>query len=148
VSTVQEGGREEVAVQTEGSKRWGGNISVALAKSETQDVKREVADFLEKNPAPDDDAWHAWAKERGIDVHLAEAEAYALAGRLVKFLRGGRSRGEATGGVPDEEVAMGVKVESEHVDDPEIQRKIAYDHVAEHRGYYPALKRMEKEMGG
>jgi hypothetical protein len=135
-------------VQTNGSKRWGSNISIALGKAIKPDLERAVRDFLEKNPTPTDDEWHAWAEREGLDVHQAEAEAYALAGRLVKFLRGGRSKGARPEGVPDEEISMGIKIESEHTDDPEIQRKITYDHTSEFKGYNTALKRMEDGLKG
>lgn len=47
--------------------------------------------------------------------------------------------------VDPNEFAMGLKVESEHSEDPSIRRKIALDHLAEIPDYYSRLKRMEDE---
>jgi len=41
------------------------------------------------------------------------------------------------------ELAMGVKVEMEHTNDPKLARKIALDHLAEFSNYYTRLKKME-----
>ena len=38
-----------------------------------------------------------------------------------------------------EELKKGMKVESEHSDDPEVQRKIATDHLKEDPEYYTKL---------
>lgn len=135
-------------MQTNRSQRWGKNISISLSKADKPDLKKAVMDFLEKNPEPSDDAWHAWAEREGFDVHQAEAVAYALAGRLVKFLRGGRSKGVRPTGASDEEVVLGVEIESEHVDDEEIQRKIAYDHLEEFENYNTELRDMEERLNG
>jgi len=66
----------------------------------------------------------------------------------VAFLRGGRSKGVRPEGVSDEEVKLGIEIESEHLDDPEVQEKITFDHLAEFKTYNSALKKMEKELEG
>ena len=43
----------------------------------------------------------------------------------------------------EQQLAMGVEVEKEHTDDPEIAKKIAMDHLAEDPQYYTKLKKME-----
>jgi len=43
------------------------------------------------------------------------------------------------------ELAMGIEVEKEHTADPTIAKKIALDHLAEHKKYYTYLKRMEDD---
>lgn len=43
------------------------------------------------------------------------------------------------------ELAMGVKVEMEHTDDPKFSKKIALDHLAEIPDYYTRLAKMEAE---
>jgi hypothetical protein len=74
--------------------------------------------------------------------------AYALAGRFVALMRGGRSRGERPARATDEAVRRGTEVEREHVaGDDEVARKIAYDHIEEHHDYYEALDQMERELG-
>lgn len=42
---------------------------------------------------------------------------------------------------------QGVKVESEHTSSKSLAKEIAMDHLTEDPGYYPKLKRMEKEGG-
>lgn len=135
-------------MQTDASKKWAGNISIVLGKSAGKDAETMVRDFLHKNPRPSDTDWHAFAEKAGIDVHEAEAIAYALAGRFVAFLRGGRSKGMRPEGASDEEVKLGIEIESEHTDDPEAQEKITFDHLAEFKTYNSALKKMEQGLEG
>ena len=52
--------------------------------------------------------------------------------------------------VPDskfnpKELKMGIEVEKEHTDKPEIAKKIAKDHLSEFPDYYTRLKKMEDE---
>lgn len=52
--------------------------------------------------------------------------------------------------IPDDQfdpkqLAMGIEVEHEHTDDPEISKAIAKDHLAECSDYYTRLAQMEKE---
>ena len=47
--------------------------------------------------------------------------------------------------VDSKELAMGIEVEKEHTADPTIAKKIALDHLAEHKKYYTYLKRMEDD---
>jgi hypothetical protein len=134
-------------MQTDASKRWAGNMFTALDKADGPRLEEAVMDFLHKNPTPSDSDWHAWAEKEGFDVPKAEAIAYALAGRFVAFMRGGLSKGVRPEGATDEAVQAGIAVEREHVkEDDEVARKIAYDHMAEHLGYYPALKEMEERL--
>jgi hypothetical protein len=44
-----------------------------------------------------------------------------------------------------DELAKGIKIESEHTDDPEIAKAIAKDHLKEIPDYYTRLDKMEKE---
>lgn len=44
------------------------------------------------------------------------------------------------------QLAVGEKVEMEHTSKPDVAQKIASDHLAEHAGYYPALKQMEQDL--
>ena len=52
--------------------------------------------------------------------------------------------------VPDskfnsKELKMGIKIEAEHTDDPDIAKRIAKDHLSEFPDYYTRLEKMEKE---
>lgn len=104
-----------------------------------------VVDFFAQNPDPNDDAFHAFCEQNGFDPHQAGAMAYSLATIAVKLLRGGRSGdpGFDINSVDPDELQMGIEVESEHIDDPSIQKKIALDHLAEMPDYYSQLSQME-----
>ena len=43
------------------------------------------------------------------------------------------------------ELAMGIEVELEHTDDPQIAMEIAMDHLKEDPRYYTKLKKIHKE---
>ena len=104
-----------------------------------------IIDYLESNPTTDDEAFHEFAESQGFDIHQAEAIAYALAGKYVMFLRGGRASQNNLdpNSVDPEQLQMGMQVESEHSDDPATQKKIAMDHLSEDPQYYTKLQQME-----
>lgn len=43
------------------------------------------------------------------------------------------------------ELEMGIEIELEHVNDKELAKEIAMDHLMEHPDYYTKLKKMEGE---
>ena len=54
--------------------------------------------------------------------------------------------------IPDDQfdpiqLKMGIEVEKEHTDDPEIAKAIAKAHLSEIKDYYTRLKKMEQEAG-
>jgi hypothetical protein len=108
-----------------------------------------VIEFLVDNPDPEDDDVHEWTEKHGFNTPKSEAVFYGLASRFVDFLLGGKSNEP---GAPEKfdpkQIAMGIKVESEHIDDEMSQEKIASDHLAEFPGvpYYSYLDLLEKLM--
>ena len=48
----------------------------------------------------------------------------------------------------EKQLEMGLKIEMEHTDDPEISRQISMDHLAEFPDYYTGLEKMEIELSG
>jgi hypothetical protein len=62
------------------------------------------------------------------------------------------SRAEETGfteaDADPKELKIGIKVEMEHTDDPEVAKKIALDHLAEHPHYYSELLLPAEEKAG
>jgi len=64
---------------------------------------------------------------------------------LDKLMTGGVSKGKTPEDLDYDELAMGIKVEVEHVKDKDIARKIALDHLTEIPDYYTRLAKMEKE---
>ena len=114
-----------------------------------KDIEKEIISFFEKNQNPSDAVLHKWAEKNGFDVHKVEEIVYKLASKYVLFLTGGRSneKGASEKDVNKKELAMGIKVESEHIDDLETQKRIAIDHLSEISDYYTRLKKMESEAG-
>jgi hypothetical protein len=109
-----------------------------------------VFDFFAQNPAPNDEAYHEFAESNGFDIHAAESAAYALAGKFIAFIRGGKSQGLDPNSVDPEQLQIGIEIESEHSADPTTCKKIALDHLAENPQYYTMLQQMEgsAEQGG
>ena len=58
---------------------------------------------------------------------------------------GGLADGKPLSKYDPEQMAMGIKVEREHTDDPDIAKEIASDHLEEISDYYTRLKKMEDE---
>lgn len=75
--------------------------------------------------------------------------ATKIAGRYLRagLLPGGLADGKSPSDYDPEQLAMGVEVEMEHTDDPDIAREIAMDHLEEIPDYYTRLKEMEAEAG-
>jgi len=78
-------------------------------------------------------------------------DAFSRAAPMVKSAAEDEDKlpgGLADQGEPDDldpqELAMGIKVEREHTDDPAIAREVALDHLTEDEAYYSKLKEMEK----
>lgn len=106
-------------------------------------MKEKILEFLKKNPSPTDDEFHSWAKSQGMDPDKAEELVYELLGNVAAK---GESKGKVPPGTDPKQVSKGTKVELEHTPDKAMARKIALDHIKEHKGYYPALEVMEKNL--
>jgi hypothetical protein len=142
------GGEGEVAVGGEQEIEGNESAEGAAVPGSTNIDPTAVFDFFAQNPAPNDEAYHEFAESNGFDVHAAEAAAYALAGKYIMFLRGGKSQGLDPNSVDPEQLQMGIDIESEHSDDPTTRKKIALDHLAENPQYYTMLQQVEGGGGG
>ena len=60
-------------------------------------------------------------------------------------LPGGKADGQPSSDFDPEQMKMGIKVESEHTDDPKVAEEIARDHLAEDPEYYTKLKAIHKD---
>ena len=113
-----------------------------ILKKELMDdksIKAEIIKlFKQDKPIADSDV-HALADKLQISPDKMEEQIYNI---LRSFLSGGMSQGKIEDVNPDE-LAMGIKIESEHTDDPILQEKIARDHLAEDKNYYSKLKKIE-----
>jgi len=109
--------------------------------------EKSVEDFFVRNPNPKDKKFHAFAARKKVNAHKAEALAYRLATKYTKFKTGGRSNEKgAPKSYDPSQIRAGMKIESEHSSDPDTQKKISKDHIAEYKDYYPALARMERML--
>lgn len=122
--------------------RLGDSISIK-AQANTS-VRGELLKFFKANPSPDDNAVHALADKLKMSPHDVESQIYAL---LTWYMSGDFLK---HGDDPDSnfdanELAMGVKVEMEHTNDPAIAKKIAKAHLSEIPDYYTWLMSMEKQ---
>jgi len=102
-----------------------------------------IIKFFQVNPNPNDDQVHAFAEEQGIEPDDLEEKIYKLLSSLIN-LKGSE--------VPDEkfnpkELAMGIKIEQEHIDNPTIAKAITKAHLNEISDYNTRLKKMEEEAG-
>jgi len=128
-------------------------ISSYLKGAESTAIKQankmyqDVTKFFYANPNPSDDLFHSWCEKMGYNPHEAESQAYKLATITAKFLNEGRSieEGLTKDDVDQKELALGIKVELEHIKDVRVAEKIALDHLAEIDDYYTRLIEMEKE---
>jgi len=118
---------------------------VLLEQDEIQGVHDKIIDFFMKNKKPADDEIHAFAEKEGINPHKFEGHIYMILGDI---LSGGRSS-TFKGSFNPKELAMGIKIESEHIDmkNKKIAEKIAKDHLSEIPDYYSRLIKMEKDAG-
>ena len=117
-------------------------------------VNEKLVKFLLENPNPVDKKVHDWAEKNGFKVEEIEADAYKMATAFAVFWAGGRAnkKGLKEKDANKKELAMGVKVEAEHVIDSQIDwatviaRRISLDHLAEMPDdYYTKLKKMEAQ---
>ena len=111
--------------------------------NEQEDISTSLVSFFTKNPNPSDDQVHDFSSKLGISPHKFEEKIYAL---LSEYVRGvGRHRDVSDSKFNKKELEMGIEVEKEHTDNPDIAKEIAKDHLAECADYYTRLDKMENE---
>lgn len=123
-------------------------LFLSISKEAQEDLGLLVYNYFKDNPNPADEDFHKFIESKGINVHVAEAEAYKLATLFVQFMEGGKSKKEnidATD-VDPKQLDMGIKVEHEHIENDYVATKIALDHLAEFPTYYDALDDMENRL--
>lgn len=121
---------------------------VFLIKSNNK-IQQDIIEFFQNNPYPEDEDVHSFAEKIGIDPDKLENIIYQI---LSTFVSSGLSQKKdiTEDNVDPKQLAMGIKVELEHVNPKApcakiIAKKIALDHLAEMDDYYTKLKRMENE---
>ena len=122
--------------------QWG--KSDAMKKADDMDAK--IIEFFRNNPNPPDKKVHAFAKKLGIDEHRFEEMIYRLVTTFATNV--GKHIDTPDSKFDKKQLAMGVKVEKEHTDNPTLAKEVAKDHLAEIADYYTRLKKMEAEGKG
>jgi hypothetical protein len=129
-------------------------------KEGMEEIHMEIEKFLKKNPKPKDKEIHDLADKLGINPHKFEEHVYMILGDLLKKedkIPGGKADKLTVKDIADKhkvsvekiekQIAIGVKVEMEHVDSKDLAREISLDHLEEMPDYYTRLAKMEKEGG-
>lgn len=142
-----DGGGEDVAAEPKAEE-------VAPVENGAPADGAAIIGFFKDNPFPADADFHSFCEQNGMDTHAAESAAYALATLFVQFLTGGKSGGSGmtADDVDPDQLARGIEVEKEHVENDLIAQKISLDHLTENPSYYDYLDAMEaqakQDMGG
>lgn len=127
------------------------NISIHFRKLASMILAKEIDEkifvFLKENKNPSDAQVHTFAEKENINVHDLEKAIYKLATMHVRFKTEGLSAEKdfTEKDADPKQLKMGIKVEHEHIDDDDVAKKIALDHLAEIPDYYDRLEKMEKE---
>ncbi len=108
------------------------------------ELRARIKKFFRDNPNPSDSKVHEFASKEGIDPHQFEEEIYAI---LSVFVQVGKHQDDPDSKFDPKELEMGISVEKEHTDCPEIAKQIARDHLSEPglEDYYTRLKKMEED---
>ena len=87
------------------------------------------------------------AKELGIDVHemRRDRDLKELDKWNTEILKGGEGEGKKASDFNKTQVDMGIMVELEHTNDPEIALEIAIDHLTEDPEYYTKLATIHED---
>ncbi|MCK5018529.1 MAG: hypothetical protein KAS32_15825 [Candidatus Peribacteraceae bacterium] len=102
--------------------------------------------FKSQEDAPDDSQVHELANKFGINPHDFEGHVYMILHSYIKN-EVGKHNDILDDQFDPEELKMGIKVEAEHTDSPNIAKHIAKDHLFEIADYYTRLDKMESEAG-
>lgn len=111
-----------------------------------KEIRQKIMDWFKDNPNPQDKDVHGFAEKEGIEPDMFEQEIYGI---LSSFASNGRfnEKNLSEDDFDENEIKMGIKVESEHTDCPIMAKRIAMDHLSEIKNYYTLLKKMEEDAG-
>jgi len=84
---------------------------------------------------------HNLAKNHNVDIKTLEQVAFKKLSALLRSV--GKHKDSPDEKFDPEQLALGVKVEQEHTNDPYIAKIIAKDQLVELPDYYTRLKKME-----
>lgn len=110
-------------------------------------IDKKIIEFFINNEKVDDKAVHKLSETLGINPHDFEGRIYGI---LSSFLSQGRSKGKRPSeGMNIYDLNKAINVEMEHTSNPEIAKKIVFDHLSEFgMDYYKDLGKMENKLKG
>ena len=117
-----------------------------LREQSESSLKAKIKKWFIDNPYPKDTEFHKFAEDTlKMEPDKAETIAYAI---LSDYLKIGKHQKDSATKYDHKQIKMGIGVEKEHTDNPEIAVEIAKDHLSEISDYYTRLKKMEDEAKG
>ena len=132
-------------------KKYFKENSLSVLKDEK--IVDDIFDYIYNNPYPTDDDFHKFVESKNADPDDYETYVYAI---LSCFIAGGRAydKKKAEKDFDEKEVAMGLKVEYEHLDEKndnkivkyivdKLSGRIASDHLTENKVYYSDGKKFD-----
>ena len=116
--------------------------------TKSKDVKTSLIIYLKKYPTASPQDVFQWARRMFFNPDDVDRLLVEYAAKYADFLSSGRSTEKSVGEeeVDQTELRTGIQIETEHTTDLETAKKIALDHLAEHKDYYTALVAMEKAL--
>lgn len=121
-------------------------MKLLFFKSKDEKIFEHLSNYRVRS----DEEVHQFAGKMKMQPDEMEYHIYKI---LQTFLTGGLAnrKGITEKDVDPKQLAMGIKVEQEHIDSkgpcaPMIAKRIALDHLAEFPQYYTALQEMENKL--
>ena len=114
----------------------------------SKDSKMSLVLYLKQYPTASPQEVFQWARTMFFNPDEVDRLLVEYAAKYADLLSSGRSIEKSVGEeeVDPTELRIGIQIETEHTTDLEIAKKIALDHLAEHKDYYTALVAMERTL--
>lgn len=121
-------------------------LEADLSTDDRESAKRKIMAFLKDNPTPKDELIHKMSDDLKIDTPVFESIVYEILGSFAGHGKA-KEKGFTEKDADPKELKMGIDVEKEHTNWPEMAKRIACDHLAEIPDYYTRLAKMEADAG-
>ncbi len=117
-------------------------LSIINEAEESSNVQNRIIEFFQKNKIQSDEQIHDFANQLGLSPDKLEVEIYKLLSDLLNLKHGN----DPDDKFDPKELALGIEIEKEHIDNPSIAKMITKAHLSEFSNYNTELKKWEKEM--
>jgi hypothetical protein len=109
-----------------------------MSINEGEDVQNKIIEFFQKNKIQDDEQIHDFANKLGLPPDKLEVEIYKLLSMFINLKHGD----DPDDKFDPKELAMGIEIEKEHIDNPIISKMISKAHLDEDPKYYTKLSKI------